>query len=161
MDHIDVQTKVDWFDVAWVEAFVFEPGVQAASESFGVFLFGGTVCRISHKGVQGGAVGDGPKSLSLGLVGHGGIRRRRRRRRGVEWGAVPGDGGVDQPHVVLVVVGQCEFNAKRLRQEGLGDLTSSKGSGQMKPCGLGEKMFAIHNLVVVVGWWFFCLLQRR
>ena len=83
MDHIDVQTKVDWFDVAWVEAFVFEPGVQAASESFGVFLFGGTVRRISHKGVQGGAVGDGPKSLSLGLVGHGGIRRRRR-RRGVE-----------------------------------------------------------------------------
>ena len=67
---------------------------------------------------------------------------------------------MDQPHVVVVVVGQCEFNAKRLRQEGLGDLTSSKGSGQMKPCGLGEKMFAIHNLVVVVVV-VFCLLLRR
>ena len=137
---------VGWFGVAWVEAFVFEPGVQAASEcALGFVLFGGTVCRISHKGVQGGAVGDGPKSLSLGLVGHGGIRRRLGRRRGVGRRAVPGDGGVDKPKVALVVFGQCKFNAERLRQEGLGDLTSSKGSGQMKPSGLGEKMFAIFH----------------
>jgi hypothetical protein len=30
----------------------------------------------------------------------------------------------------------------------------------MKPCGLGEKMFAIHNLVVVVVVVVFCLLLR-